>query len=146
MWRLRPAEFYVSVFPNSTLDGIEYYPEGARGEAGSVLTASFTLDGHRFLGLNGGPHFTFSEAVSRQIPCRDQAEIDRYWDALIADGGSESMCGWLKDKFGFSWQVVPAEPIFRAEDGPQANARVNAALMEMRKLDLAALEAARRGN
>ena len=84
--------------------------------------------------------------MTAHVPTRVQAGIDRYWDALTADGGSESMCGWLKDKFGFSWQVVPAEPIFRAEDGPQANARVNAALMEMRKLDLAALEAARRGN
>lgn len=140
------AEFYVSVFPNSTLDGVEHYPEGARGEAGSVLTVSFTLDGQKFLGLNGGPQFAFTEAVSLQIPCRTQEEIDHYWEVLTADGGSESMCGWLKDRFGFSWQVVPSDPIFRAEDGPEANARVSAALMQMRKLDLAALEAARRGD
>ena len=138
------AEFYVSVFPNSSLDGLEYYPEGSRGEAGSVLTASFTLDGQKFIGLNGGPHFTFSEAVSLQIPCTTQGEIDHYWDLLTADGGEESMCGRLKDKFGFSWQVVTAGPIF---DGtPEENARMNEALMSMRKLDLEALAAAKRGD
>lgn len=139
------AELYVSVFPRSRVTGIEHYPEGAMMPAGTVLTVAFELDGQKMLALNGGPQFSFSEAVSLQIPCRDQAEIDRYWEALTADGGSESMCGWLKDRFGFSWQVVPAEPIFRDEDGPEANARVNDAMMQMRKLDLAALEAARRG-
>lgn len=138
------AEFYVSVFPGSRVTGIEHYPAGSRGEEGSVLTVSFELDGAAYLALNGGPMFTFSEAVSIQVACADQAEIDHYWAALLAGGGAESQCGWLKDRFGFSWQVVPNRPIFRPEDGPAANARVNTALETMRKLDLAALEAARR--
>lgn len=138
------AEFYVSVFPNSRVTGVEHYPADSRGVEGSVLTVSFELDGDAYLALNGGPHFTFSEAVSVQVGCADQAEIDHYWQALLAGGGVESQCGWLKDRFGFSWQIVPTEPIFRAQDGPEANARVNAALMEMGKLDLAALETARR--
>lgn len=143
------AEFYVSVFADapggSRITGTEYYPEGGRAPAGTVLTVTFELDGERFLALNAGPEFAFSEAVSIQVPCRDQAEIDHYWAALQVDGGQESYCGWLKDRFGFSWQVVPDGPIFRAEDGPEANARVNTALMAMRKIDLSAIEAARRG-
>lgn len=144
------AQFYVSVFADAPggarVTGTEYYPEGSRGEAGSVLTVTFEIGGQKFVGLNGGPVFSFSEAVSLQVPCRDQAEIDHYWEALQAGGGQESQCGWLKDRFGFSWQVVPDGPIFRAGDSPEANARVNAALMQMRKIDLATLEAARRGD
>ncbi|GMA32679.1 VOC family protein [Litorihabitans aurantiacus] len=139
------ADFYVSVFPHSRVTDTAHYPEGSRLEAGTVLTVSFELDGQRFLALNGDADFPFSEAVSLQVPCEDQAEIDRYWEALLAGGGQESQCGWLKDRFGFSWQVVPREPIFRDGDSPEAGARVNDALMAMRKIDLAALEAARRG-
>lgn len=139
------AELYVSLFPRSRITGTEYYPEGSPVPAGTVLTVSFELDGQPFLALNAGPEHAFTPAVSLQVPCRDQAEIDRYWDALLADGGVESWCGWLQDRFGFSWQVVPERPIFRGEDGPEANARVNAALRQMHKLDLAALDAARRG-
>lgn len=146
---LEAAEFYVSVFADapggSRVLAKEYYPEGAPMPAGTLLTVEFELDGERFLGLNGGPAFRFSEAVSLMVPCRDQAEIDRYWDALLAGGGQELECGWLKDRFGFRWQVVPDEPIFRGTDGPEANARVNAALQRMQKIDIAALEAARRG-
>lgn len=138
------ADFYVSVFPNSRILETEYYPEGSFLPAGSVLTVTFELDGQPFLALNGGKAMPHTEAVSLQIPCANQAEIDHYWQALTADG-EESSCGWLRDRFGFSWQVVPTDPIFRSEDGPEANARVNEALMAMRKLDLAALEAARRG-
>ncbi|ROR96898.1 putative 3-demethylubiquinone-9 3-methyltransferase (glyoxalase superfamily) [Salana multivorans] len=144
------AEFYVSVFADlpggARITGTEHYPEGGHLPAGTVLTVNFEIAGQRFLALNGGPVFSFSEAVSLQVPCRDQAEIDHYWAALLADGGQESQCGWLKDRFGFSWQVVPDGPIFRAEDSPETNARVNTALMAMRKIDLAALDAARRGD
>lgn len=139
------ADFYVSVFANSRILGTEYYPEGSSVPAGTVLTVEFELDGHPFLALNAGPEHAFTPAVSLQVTCRDQGEIDRYWDALLAGGGVESWCGWLQDRFGFSWQVVPDRPIFRGEDGPEANARVNAALRQMRRLDLAALDAARRG-
>ncbi|HCX85989.1 MAG TPA: hypothetical protein DHV14_12820 [Micrococcales bacterium] len=144
------VDFYVSVFadlPGGThITGTDYYPEGGHLPPGTVLTVSFEIGGQSFVALNGDASFPFTEAVSLQIPCRDQAEIDRYWDALTADGGEESQCGWLKDRFGFSWQVVPTEPIFRSADGPEANARVNEALMQMSKLDLAALEAARCGD
>ncbi len=139
------AEFWVSVFPSSRVTHTEHYPENAGPLAGTVITVAFELDGQSFLGLNGGSDVPFSEAVSLQVPCADQAEIDHYWSALLDGGGQESQCGWLKDRFGFSWLVVPSEPICRGEDGPEANARVNTALMQMGKLDLAALEAARRG-
>jgi predicted 3-demethylubiquinone-9 3-methyltransferase (glyoxalase superfamily) len=139
------AEFWVSVFPSSRITHTERYPDNSGDLSGTVITVAFELDGQPFLGLNGGPQFAFTEAVSLQVPCADQTEIDHYWSALLADGGEEGRCGWLKDRFGFSWQVVPSEPIFRGEDGPEANMRVNTALMQMGKLDLAALEAARRG-
>lgn len=144
------AEFYVSVFADSpggsAITGTDYYPEGAPMPAGTVLTVTFELDGQKFLALNAADEFTFDEAVSLMVPCRDQAEIDRYWDALLAGGGVESMCGWLKDRFGFSWQVIPDTPIFDPADDGAANARVNAALQQMRKIDIATLEAARAGD
>lgn len=139
------AEFWVSVFPSSRVTHTERYPINAGELSGTVITVAFELDGQAFLGLNGRADLHFTDAVSLQVPCADQAEIDHYWDALLAGGGQESRCGWLKDRFGFSWQIVPSEPIFRGEDGPEANARVNTALMQMGRLDLAALEAARRG-
>lgn len=143
------AEFYVEVFRDlpggSRITGSEQYPEGSDMPAGSVLTVSYELGGQRFLALNVDLGTEFTASTSLQVPCSTQAEIDRYWDALLADGGEESWCGWLVDRFGFSWQVVPPEPVFRAEDGPEANARVNAAVQSMRKLDLAAIEAARAG-
>lgn len=143
------AEFYVSVFANypggARITETEYYPDGSPLPAGSVMTVAFEIAGQQFLALNAGPEFKFSPAVSLMVPCRDQAEIDHYWQALLAGGGVESQCGWLSDRYGFTWQVVPEEPIFRAADGPEANARVNAALQQMAKLDLATLEAARRG-
>ena len=100
------AEFYCSVFPNSRIVSIAHYPPEIGSAPGSVMTVEWELDGQRFVGINGGPMFTFSEAVSFQITCRDQHEVDRYWDALV-DGGEESQCGWLKDRYGLSWQVVP---------------------------------------
>ena len=105
------ARFYCSVFKNSKMGRISYYPDAGEAihgkPANSVMTVEFELEGMPFLGLNGGPHFTFDEAVSFQVPCKTQDEIDYYWKALTADGGQEGPCGWLKDKFGLSWQVFP---------------------------------------
>ena len=137
------ARFYVSVFPNSRVLSVNPAPVGTPGvEEGAVLTVEYELDGARFTGLNGGPQFTFDEAVSFQVDTADQAETDHYWDALTADGGEEGPCGWLKDKFGLSWQVVPHDwdAIFSTD--PDRAARVFAAMMTMKKLDIAALEAA----
>jgi predicted 3-demethylubiquinone-9 3-methyltransferase (glyoxalase superfamily) len=140
------AEFYVSIFKNSKIINAQRYTEAGPGEPGTVMTVDFELDGERFTGINGGPMFTFSEAVSFQINCADQEEVDYFWDALCADGGEESQCGWLKDKFGLSWQVVPAgmEEVFANPD-PKAAERAMQAMFTMRKLDLAALKAAAAG-
>jgi predicted 3-demethylubiquinone-9 3-methyltransferase (glyoxalase superfamily) len=142
---LEAAEFYTSVFPNSSISTVTRYPQGTDRE-GEVLTVAFELDGVPYLALDGGPEFSFSEAVSFEVQCADQAEIDRYWEALAADGGEHGPCGWLKDRFGLSWQVVPSnwEEIAR-EDEPEKYAKVFAAMMTMGKLDIAALEAARQG-
>jgi predicted 3-demethylubiquinone-9 3-methyltransferase (glyoxalase superfamily) len=136
------AEFYCSVFPNSRVVAVARYTEAGPGPAGSVMTVEFELDGDRFVGINGGPEFTFSEAVSFQITCADQAEIDRYWAALT-DGGEEGPCGWLKDRFGLSWQVVPTgmDELFSDPDSGRAR-RAMEAMFGMKKLDLAALRAA----
>ena len=136
------AEFYTSVFPNSRITTVTRYPAGSGEREGTVLTVEFELDGARYLALNGGPEFTFDEAISITIDVKDQDELDRYWDALTADGGQESMCGWLKDKFGLSWQVVPANWDEIANGDPERAAKVFAAMMGMKKLDIAALEAA----
>ena len=140
------AKLYTSLVPNSKIGKITKYPEGTPGQAGTVMTVEFELDGAQFVGLNGGPEFKFSEAVSFQIHCKDQAEVDRYWNALIADGGEESVCGWCKDRFGLSWQVIPEVlPKLMADpDRDKAN-RATAAMMGMRKLDIAQLEAAAAG-
>ena len=132
------ARLYTALVPDSEITDIQRYPEGVPGRAaGEVMTVAFTLGGSRFSALNGGPQFTHSEAVSFVIECEDQAEIDRLWDVLTADGGRESMCGWLVDRFGVSWQIIPrniAELI-----APPAAMQ---AMLGMRKLDIAALEAA----
>ncbi len=142
------ARFYVSLFPGSKLGKVTPYPEGTPSPlpVGSAMTVEFELCGAPFLALNGGPEFKFTEAVSLQIHCKDQAEVDRYWNALTADGGEESVCGWCKDRFGFSWQVVPEVlPKLMADpDRDRAN-RATAAMMGMRKLDIAQLEAAAAG-
>jgi predicted 3-demethylubiquinone-9 3-methyltransferase (glyoxalase superfamily) len=139
------AEFYVSVFPNSEITGITRYGEVGPGEAGAVMTVSFVLDGEPFTIINGGPQFTFDEAVSFEISCADQAEVDHYWDRLT-EGGEESQCGWLKDRFGLSWQVVPAgwEEMLTGPDQARIE-RAMAAMLGMKKLDIAALEAAADG-
>ncbi|WP_298454985.1 VOC family protein [uncultured Cellulomonas sp.] len=138
------AEFYVSVF-GGRIRTVARYPEGAPGPAGSVMTVDFEIAGQRFVGLNGGPQFTFDEAVSFIVTCRDQAEVDHYWERLT-DGGQESMCGWLKDRFGLSWQVVPdgMDEVF-ADPDPERVERAMQAMMSMRKLDIDALRAAADG-
>ena len=140
----KAAHFYCGIFPNSKVGKIARYPEGfPGGKAGQVMTIEFILDGTPFVGLNGGPQFTFSEAISFQIDVGDQAELDRYWNALLADGGQESVCGWLKDRFGVSWQVVPRQlaELMSSPDKAAAQ-RVADAMMQMVKLDIAKLEAA----
>jgi predicted 3-demethylubiquinone-9 3-methyltransferase (glyoxalase superfamily) len=139
------AEFYCSVFPNSRILHVARYTEAGPREAGTVMTVEFELDGNRFVAINGGPEFTFSEAVSFLIECADQDEIDAYW-AKLTDGGEEGPCGWLKDRFGLSWQVAPAgmDEIFGDPD-PERARRAMEAMFGMRKLDVAALRAAADG-
>ncbi|MEV3973157.1 VOC family protein [Streptomyces sp. NPDC050698] len=140
------AHHYVSIFKNSSIGRIARYPEGARQAAGSVMTVEFTADGHRFLGLNGGPQFTFTEATSFMIFCADQEEIDYYWTRLTENGGEPGPCGWLKDRFGVSWQVVPDRLQDMITDpDPAKVARVTEAFMAMGKFDLATLEQAYAG-
>lgn len=137
------ANYYCSIFPNSRITAISRYTEVGPGPEGSVVTVSFELDGQPYTGINGGPVFSFDEAVSFLINCKDQAEIDHYWDRLIADGGTPSQCGWLKDRFGLSWQVAPAdwEDLLQSDDTEAVN-RAMTAMLGMSKLDLAALQAA----
>jgi predicted 3-demethylubiquinone-9 3-methyltransferase (glyoxalase superfamily) len=140
------AEFYCSVFPNSRIVSVLHYTEAGPREAGSVLTVAFELDGTRFVAINGGPEFTFDEAVSFEIDCADQDEIDYYWDKLSADGGKEGPCGWVQDKYGLSWQVVPVgmEELFADPDTSRAT-RAMAAMLKMGKLDVAELQRAADG-
>ena len=142
---LEAAEFYTSVFPNSEITHVSHYGEAGPREAGMVLTVDFSLDGQRYTAINGGPQFPFTEAVSFQITCATQEELDHYWDRLT-DGGRESQCGWLADRFGLSWQVVPGgmEELFRDPD-PQRAQRAMQAMLGMRKIDMAALQAAADG-
>ncbi|SDN66063.1 VOC family protein [Actinacidiphila guanduensis] len=140
------ADFYLSVFKDSSRGRVGHYTEAGPGEPGSVLTVEFTLNGQRFVGLNGGPQFHFDEAISFQIPCADQEEVDYYWSRLTEGGGEEGPCGWLKDRFGVSWQVVPDALIEMAagEDQEKA-ARAMAKMLTMHKLDIAELRRAYEG-
>ncbi len=139
---LEAAEFYVSVFPNSEVTNVTYYGPGGMREEGTVMTVDFVLDGQRFTAINGGPQFQFDEAVSFMIPCADQTEVDHYWDRLT-DGGQESQCGWLKDRFGLSWQVVPTElGSVLGDPDPERAGRVMEAFLAMKKIDLNALRTA----
>jgi len=135
------ARFYVSIFPNSKINKIGRRTGAEVANQSDVLTVDFEPDGKRHLALNGGPQYKFTEAVSLLVPCKTQEEIDRYWSVLTADGGEEVVCGWLKDKFGLFWQVVPerALELLAGDDRARAN-RVMAAVRGMKKLDLAALE------
>ncbi|GGZ42423.1 VOC family protein [Streptomyces bluensis] len=140
------AHYYVSVFKNSSIGRIARYTEAGPGPAGSVVTVEFVANGQRFVALNGGPQFTFDEAISFQIVCEDQAEIDHYWNRLTEGGGEGGPCGWLKDRYGVSWQVVPRTLIDMITDpDPEKAARTSAALLSMGKLDLPALEKAYAG-
>ena len=141
------ARFYTSIFPNSRITSVDRSPgETPSGPKDMVLTVGFELDGRSFIALNGGPDFQFNEAISLSIDCADQAEVDRYWDALLAGGGEESVCGWLRDRFGVSWQVVPRR-LPELMNGPdrEAAARALAAMLKMVKIDVAELERAARG-
>jgi predicted 3-demethylubiquinone-9 3-methyltransferase (glyoxalase superfamily) len=137
------AELYCSLFPNSRILKVARYPDSPAGEPGTVMTVEFELDGRRFVALNGGPQYSFTEAVSFTVSCEDQDEIDRYWDALTADGGETGPCGWCKDRYGLSWQVVPrAMDELLADPDPDRASRAMNAMLGMRKLDIAALRAA----
>ena len=136
------AAFYVSVFDRARIVTTTRYPEGGPGEAGAVMTVEWELDGQRFVGINGGPQFTFSEAISFQVNCAGQEEVDRYWEQLTAGGGQPGPCGWLKDRFGLSWQVVP-EGMDEMLSGDSGRAqRAMQAMLGMGKIDIAALHAA----
>ena len=139
------AQYYCDVFEDGRIVSTTHYPEGS-GRAGTVLTVEWELKGQRFVGINGGPQFTFDEAISLAINCEDQQEVDYYWDRLTADGGEEGPCGWLKDKYGLSWQVVPAgmDEIFSDAD-PERARRAFEAMQKMKKLDVAALRSAADG-
>ncbi len=136
------ARFYTGIFRNSKLSHVARYPEGSPYPAGSVMTVEFELDGQPFTALNGGPHFKFTEAVSFVVHCKTQAEVDHYWDKLLA-GGTPSQCGWLKDKYGLSWQIVPDGLIELMQDKNKKKAqRVMEAMMKMVKLDIKTLRQA----
>lgn len=139
------ADFYLSVFDNSRIVSVTHYTEGAPRPAGTVMTVEFEIDGQRFVGINGGPQFKFDEAVSFAISCKDQEEVDYYWERL-SEGGEEGPCGWLKDRFGLSWQVVPAgmEEVFNDPD-PKRAERAMQAMLKMGKLDVAELRRAADG-
>ena len=135
------ARFYTSVFTHGKMGAVTPYPEGAPGPAGSVMTVEFELDGHPFVGLNAGPQFKFNESVSFAIECETQEEIDHYWEKLLAGGGQPVACGWLKDRFGVFWQVMPAQ-MMRFYADPKTAPRVMQAMMKMVKLDIAKLKEA----
>ena len=140
------ATYYTSIFKDSRLGSIARYGESGPRPAGMVITAEFELNGQQFMALNGGPQYTFTEAISFQIPCADQDEVDYYWERLTADGGQPGPCGWLKDRFGLSWQVVPA--MLRSllgDPDPDKAARATKAMLSMGKLDIAELRRAHAG-
>jgi predicted 3-demethylubiquinone-9 3-methyltransferase (glyoxalase superfamily) len=136
------ARFYTSIFPNSRVLDVTRYGEAGPRDAGTVMTVEFELDGLRFVALNGGPEFSFSEAISFQVSCDDQAEVDAYWSKL-SDGGEEGPCGWLKDRFGVSWQIVPkALPELLGSSDPDTSQRVMRAMLQMKKIEIDELERA----
>ncbi|SHN39937.1 VOC family protein [Chitinophaga sp. CF418] len=139
------AKLYTSLFKNSSIGKISRYPPGVPGQEGKVMTVEFRLDGQDFIAMNGGPHFSFTPAVSMFIKCETQEEVDRLWDALT-EGGTEDRCGWLKDKFGLSWQVVPngLQELLQDKDPGRAQRAVTA-MMQMQKLDIGVLEEAAAG-
>ena len=141
------AKFYTSIFKNSKIGKVARYPEGSPGPAGAVMTVEFKIDGQKFIALNGGPHFKFNEAISFVVNCKTQREVDYYWKKLTANGGKEVQCGWLQDRFGVSWQIVPESmgELFSGKDAARSQ-RVMQAMLEMVKLDIAKLKQAYRGS
>lgn len=141
------AEFYTSLFPDSRIEDVSRSPaDNPSTSAGEVLLVFFTLFGQRFVAVNGGPQFPFTEAVSFQVDCEDQAEVDRYWEALVEGGGSHGRCGWLKDRFGLSWQVIPKQMgVYLGGPDPDGAARAMEAMLRMEKLDIAKLREAYEG-
>jgi predicted 3-demethylubiquinone-9 3-methyltransferase (glyoxalase superfamily) len=136
------AQLYTSVFKNSRILNVSRYSEAGPRPAGTVLTVDFELDGQHFTALNGGPEFKFTEAVSFQVSCEDQAEVDYYWERLV-EGGQEIQCGWLKDRFGLSWQITPTRlPELLSDPDPARAARATQAMFSMKKIDIAELERA----
>jgi predicted 3-demethylubiquinone-9 3-methyltransferase (glyoxalase superfamily) len=141
------VKLYSSIFKGCKTLAVTRYGDAGPGPKGSVMTIAFQLEGQDFTAINGGPHFQFTEAVSFVVNCETQQEIDDYWNKLTADGGKESMCGWLKDKFGLSWQIVPAGMgKYLSDKDPKRSQRVMAVVMKMKKPDLDALERAYRGD
>ena len=140
------VQFYTSIFRNSKILQTSRYPEGAPGPKGSVMTMKFELNGQEFIALNGGPHFKFNEAISFEVNCETQKEIDEYWEKLTSGGGKEVQCGWLKDKYGLSWQIVPAAlGQLMADKDPMKAKRVTQAMLKTVKLDIEALKKAYQG-
>ncbi|WP_188547020.1 VOC family protein [Rhodococcoides trifolii] len=140
------ANFYTSLFPDSKILDVSRYGEGTMGDPGSVMTVDFELFGQSFNAINGGPLFTFSEAISLSVSCADQNEVDHYWDTLTADGGVESQCGWLKDRFGLSWQIVPVQLMeLMSNPDPDTSQRVMKAMLGMRKISVPDLQVAHDG-
>ena len=140
------ARFYTSVFPNSRILEITRYGSAGPRAEGSVMTVQFELDGQQFVALNGGPDFKFNEAISLEVHCESQEEVDSYWDALTADGGEEGPCGWLKDKYGLSWQIVPTVLYELIKDPDQEKSqRAMAAMLQMKKIEIDELEKAAAG-
>lgn len=140
------ANFYVSVFKNSRILETTHYGEAGPGPKGTVMTVSFELDGQQFTALNGGPHFKFTEAISLVVHCQSQEEVDYYWNRLTADGGQESQCGWLKDKYGLSWQITPDVLLKYLTDSDVAKSqRVFQAMLQMKKINIDDLEQAAKG-
>jgi predicted 3-demethylubiquinone-9 3-methyltransferase (glyoxalase superfamily) len=143
---LEAAEYYVAIFPGSRITDVSRYGDGAPRPAGTVLTAAFELDGRPYLALNGGPEFRFTEAISLVVNCADQDEVDHYWAALV-DGGEPGQCGWLKDRYGLSWQIVPDRMgEVMGDPDPARAGRAMQAMLGMQKLDIAALRAAAAGS
>lgn len=135
------VNLYVSIFDDARITGTTYYEEGSPGPVGTVMTIEFELQGQEFIALNGGNEFPFNESISFFVRCADQEEVDRYWDALTADGGEPGPCGWLKDRFGVSWQIVPQRLMELHQDpDPERRKRVMQAMLQMGKLDLKVLE------
>jgi predicted 3-demethylubiquinone-9 3-methyltransferase (glyoxalase superfamily) len=140
------VEHYTTIFPRSKVKQVARWGEGGPGKPGSIMNIAFELDGQPFIALNGGPRFTFTPAISLFVSCDSQEEVDAYWEKFLGAGGKATACGWLEDKFGLSWQIIPTKLIdLMSDPDPKRAGRVAQALMTMQKIDLAALERAHQG-